>query len=100
MLSYWEIPKDPARRHLWLSRVPHTKIHGDCEIHFKGEDIMKESTEKNGRRKRKKKTDVLFAKRNTESDVPGIWSNANAHLTNDALTRVTSCATKRGTKKN
>ena len=98
--------EDPARRRLWISRVPRIWKLTDtqrlflCEMHFKSEDIIKESTDTNGRRKRKKKTDVLYTKPYRETAVPCIWPNAPAHLTNVAPARVTSCVTSESREEN
>ena len=48
--TLFEFPKDPARRRLWISRIPRIWKPKDTqrlflsEIYFKSEDIIKEST--------------------------------------------------------
>ena len=101
-ISIFEFPKhkdDPERRRKWISRVPRVWNPKDdqslfiCEKHFRPEDIIRESTDTNSRRKRKKDSNQLYTKRYSDIAIPCIWPDAPSHLTNVTPSRVTTCAT-------
>ena len=105
----FEFPKsnvDSATRKKLLSRIPREWCPAEnqtihlCESHFRPEDVIKESTDSNPRRKRKKETKKLKRKRITDDAIPCKWPGNPSYLTHVTVSRPTTCSSSEAREEN
>ena len=111
-LSIFKFPdgkKEPKKRAQWIAKIPRAYWNPEddddpriCELHFHDDDFIRQSTDSNKRRKRKKGNcdGNLKRKRLKKDAVPSIWPGSPAYLSKKASTRKITCSSSEARQKN